>query len=102
MQFCNGGVEYGQPVFELLEALAVPARLALGDQWRGVLTEGIDIDVMAAITEAAGATQWVAFGMHADGLVQCDQFALASIALTLWPIGCGQNRVTASKEAQGK
>src|SRR5262249_39152834 len=48
-------VVLAEPVFERGEAGAVLALLHLGDEWRLLIAEDVDIDVVARAPESAGA-----------------------------------------------
>src|SRR5262249_45121028 len=70
-----------EPCFQLGETGTALARLRFSDDRRFTTAEGIKIEIVSAAAEAAGATQRIAFCMHADGFVAFDQFTLATISL---------------------
>src|SRR5262249_43558035 len=74
-------VVVSEPCFQLGETGTALARLRFSDDRRFTTAEGIKIEIVSAAAEAAGATQRIAFCMHADGFVAFDQFTLATISL---------------------
>ena len=59
-------VELAEPAFQLDKTRAVFARLDFGDERSGFAAERIDIDVVAAAAELAGAGQRVALGVNVE------------------------------------
>ena len=75
------GVELGEPFFQLNKTRAVLSRLDLGDEWSGLATERIQIDVVTAAPEPAGAGQGVTFSVNVDTLVEIDDLTFRAIPL---------------------
>jgi hypothetical protein len=65
-------VVVAQPFLKRGEAGAVLAGLALGDERRFVPTEHVEVQVVTAAPEAAGAGQRIALGMNTEGAVTLD------------------------------
>jgi hypothetical protein len=73
-------VVFAEPCLKRGEAGAVLARLHLGNERCFLAAEGVDIEVVTAASEAAGAGQRIALGMNTEGAVTLDNLALAARA----------------------
>ena len=60
---------------------APPFLAFTSDERRLIGPKQVKVDVMAAATEAAGATERISFGMNAESLVSLDEFKLDTTAL---------------------
>jgi hypothetical protein len=65
-----------EPLFEYGKARAGCASLHFGDERWLVLAQRVNVNVMPAAAEVAGAGQWVSLGMNTECLVPSDDLTL--------------------------
>ena len=92
-------VELGEPFLQLNKTRAVLSRLDLGDERSGLATERIQIDVVSAAAEPAGAGQGVTFGVNVDALVEINDLTFRAISLLTMP-GAAHCAASSSDSAQ--